>query len=264
MIRFLPLFLVFAVLACHQATPEVNQPVAAPSSYPSNPPDPDFDLDGSDKGATALVDSIVRHHGGREAYDEARYFRWNFLGARELVWDKLRKRARITSLKDGTVYLLDYSGEAPAGRVMLEDGEVTDPDQLVKSLEQAHSALINDSYWLVHQFKLLDAGVTLSLLPEVKADPLAARPSYVLEQTFNGVGDTPENKYRLFVDKETYRINTWAFYRDADDAEAAFQTPWSGYREYGGLQLSGDRGERFQLTDISVSENVSEEEFTEF
>lgn len=234
-----------------------------PSDDP-NPPAEGFDLAGSDRKAVQVADSIMKYYGGRNAWDRTRYLRWNFLGRRTLNWDKHEGRVRIDVPSENTVYLLNYAGDTLAGRVQVGGREIIDPAERAAALQKAHSIFINDSYWLVHQFKLKDSGVTLKWGGDVNTDPEVGRPSYVLEQTFDGVGETPSNKYRLFVDKVTFRINTWQFFRDATDEEPTLQTPWKGHIPYRGILLSGDRGDGFQLTDIGVAETRREQIFTEF
>jgi len=247
---------------------ETQQPVNDASSIViaegPNPPAPGFDLQGSDPQAIRIADSIVKYHGGRAAYDNTRYFRWTFFGNRTLNWDKLEKRARIDVPSENTVYLLSYAGDSLSGSIRIKGNVVEDPVELAEGLEKANSMLINDSYWLVQQFKLLDDGVTLKAMPDAMTDPLATRPSYVIDQTFAGVGNTPGNRYRLYIDKVTYRINTWEFYRNAEDEEFSMQTPWQGYEPHSGLLLSGDRGGKFQLTDIAVPTSIKESMFTNF
>ncbi len=228
-----------------------------------NPAADGFDASGSDERAIAIADSVVMAHGGRQAYDEARYFQWNFFGARELTWDKEEERVRIETPNQEMIYLLDYSDDDLTGAVRKNGEEMTDPDSLALYLQTANSMFINDSYWLVQPFKLKDSGVTLKYAGEA-TDPLKNRPSEVLELTFREVGDTPGNRYRLYVDRENYRINTWDFFRDAADTEPAMETPFDGYREYNGVMLSGDRGGRFQLSDIAVTDELDEAVFTEF
>lgn len=226
-----------------------------------NPAAPGFDAAGSDERAISIADSVVWAYGGRRAYDQNRYFEWDFLGVRNLVWDKRDQRVRIEFPAQQATYLLDYGDMS--GRARLGDHEVTDPDSLALALAQARSIWINDSYWLVHAFKLKDTGVTLRYAGAAR-DPERSRPSYVIEQTFTEVGDTPQNRYRLYVDRETYRINTWQFFRDAADEEVALQTPWRGEENYNGVVLSSDRGERFQLKNIGAPTQVPEATFTEF
>ena len=229
----------------------------------ANPAADGFDAAGSDEQAIAIADSVVKYHGGRRAYDDARFFTWNFFGARTLNWDKEEQRVRIEVPEEEMIYLLDYSNDDLTGAVRKQGEEMTNPDSLSLYLQSANSMFINDSYWLVQPFKLKDSGVTLKYVGE-QTDPLKSRPSEVLELTFRDVGDTPGNRYRLFVDKDSYRINTWQFFRDAAAAEPSMETPYDGYREYGGIMLSGDRGGRFQLGDIAVSDEMDEAVFTEF
>ena len=261
-----PYFLLLAAtltLAACQTNPPTEPTTAALAASDPNPAAEGFDAAGSDARAIAVADSVVKYHGGRSAYDNARYFTWNFFGVRDLDWDKEEQRVRIEVPEKQLIYLLDYSNDDLTGAVRKEGVEMTDPDSLAIYLESANSMFINDSYWLVQPFKLKDSGVTLMYIGE-QNDPQKDRPSEVIELTFKNVGDTPGNRYRLFVDKETYRFNTWQFFRDAADAEPSIETPYDGYREYDGILLSGDRGGRLQLTDIAVSDDMDEAVFTEF
>lgn len=270
------LFCALALLvACDSTTPAAEtetpasksinvSPKVLPAGNEPNPGAEGFNRSGSDNLAIMLADSVMKYHGGRKAWDDARFFHWNFFGARSLTWDKHESRVRIDVPKENMVYLLDYSGEELAGRIRKLGDEVVDEAALAEGLKKAYSMFINDAFWLVHQFKLKDSGVTLKYSGEARIDPQASRPSHIVDQTFAGVGDTPDNRYRLFIDKVTYRINTWQFFRNADDTEPAIETPWNSYLPHGDLLLSGDRGGRFQLTDISVKKKMNERVFTEF
>lgn len=234
-----------------------------PQGDEPNPAAEGFDAKASSPKAIMIADSIMKYHGGRQAWDEARFFHWNFFGARTLTWDKHESRVRIDVPKENKVYLLDYSGEELAGKVRVLGDEVTDAEVLTEELSKAYSMFINDAFWLVQQFKLKDAGVILQMADE-QIDPQASRPSFVIDQTFDQVGDTPQNRYRLFVDKVTYRINTWQFFRNAEDTEPAIETPWNGYYPHDDILISSDRGGRFQLTEVSVKKQMNERVFTEF
>jgi len=76
-----------------------------------------------------------------------------------------------------------------------------------------------------------------------------------LQLTFQEVGNTPENKYWVFVDEQSKLIDEWQFFTNFEDTEARFSTPWADYKQYGNILLSGNRG-RGQLTDIGVYESV--------
>lgn len=235
-----------------------------PAEAGENPAAEGFDRQGSDTKAVAIADSIMKYHGGRAAWDDSRYLQWNFFGMRKHYWDKQERRVRIEIPAQNMVYLLDYSSGKPAGRVRKLGDELTNPDSLDFYLGQAFSMWINDSYWLVQQFKLKDAGVTLKYVGDARVDPLMNRPSFMIDQTFSEVGNTPGNRYRLYVDKTNFRINTWEFYRNADDEEPTIQTPWKNYKPYNGIMLSSDRGGRFQLSEIGVSKKMPDRLFEEF
>lgn len=254
---------VFCFFTCTTDTGTVETTVPAPP-VESNPAAEGFDMAGSDQRAVAIADSVMKYHGGRQAYDDTRYFKWNFFGARSLTWNKEDQLVRIEVPQNEMIYLLDYSdGKSLTGAVSRNGEEMTNPDSLDVYLTKANSMFINDSYWLVQAFKLKDSGVTLTYVGE-QSDPQKDRASEVIQLTFKGVGDTPGNRYRLFVDKATYRINTWQFFRDSGDEDPAMETPYDGYQEYNGLLLSGDRGGRFQLSEITVPDQIEEETFTEF
>jgi hypothetical protein len=272
----------FFLAGCDESTPSTEQepqeaapeeskekvleltPFQLPSEAGENPAADGFDLAGSDETAIAIADSIMKYHGGRTAWDNSRFLQWNFFGLRKHYWDKQESRVRIEVPSQNMVYLLDFSSGEPAGRVRKLGDEITNQDSLDYYLGRAFSMWINDSYWLVQQFKLKDSGVTLKYSGDVRLDPLMNRPSYIIDQTFSEVGDTPGNRYRLYVDKTNYRINTWEFYRNATDQEPGIQTPWGDYKPYNGIMLSADRGGRFQLSGISVSEQMPDRVFEEF
>ncbi|MCB0633879.1 MAG: hypothetical protein KDD15_29310 [Lewinella sp.] len=225
----------------------------------ANPPAEGFDLTDSDPQAIALADSVMLAIGGRKNWDDTRYLYWNFFGARTLLWDKLGKKARVESIRDSSVYLVDIaSGES---RIKMYGKEQTSADTLAKYGERGMGMWINDSYWLVMPFKLKDSGVTLKYMGQdtTKAGEMAE----VLQLTFKEVGNTPNNKYLVYVDPGSKLVTQWEYFGNAADAEPRFSLPWTDYKEYGSIMLSGGRGER-ALTDIAVFEEVPESAFTSF
>jgi hypothetical protein len=146
-----------------------------------------------------------------------------------------------------------------SGRAWVAGVEVTDAERLATLTRGAREAWINDAYWLVMPYKLKDSGVTLTHAGEgTMADGRAAD---VLQLTFEGVGVTPQNKYRVYVARDTGLVEQWDFFTEAGDAEPRFTTPWHGWTQHGAILLCGDRGQR-QITDIAVHETVPESVFT--
>lgn len=225
-----------------------------------NAPAPGFDLAHSDPAAVELADSIMAAMGGRKNWDETRYISWNFFGRRNLVWDKAKGNVRIESIPDSTIYLVNiHTGK---GRVEVKGTELTEPDSLQKMLTQAKSIWINDSYWLVMPFKLKDTGVTLKYLGEDTT--LTGTKSNVLEVTFKDVGDTPQNKYRVYVDMKDNLVKQWAYYKDASQDSASQIWPFDNYRKYGNILLSANRSDGRGPRDVRVDEKLPNELFTDF
>ena len=139
---------------------------------------------------------------------------------------------------------------------------ITDPDTLSNFLKIGKSMWINDSYWLVMPFKLKDPGVILKYLRQDTTSE--GQIAEIIELTFDTVGETPENKYEVYVDPKTNMVVEWAFYENAKDEEPKFRNPWKYYKKYGNILLSFHRGEGYYLGDIEVPEELPESVFTEF
>lgn len=250
---FTTLFLVVLIWSCSQTN-------ESKSLAEQNPAAIGFDSIGSDPAAIELADSIMNAMGGRENWDKTRFISWNFFGRRNLVWDKAEGRVRIESLPDSTIYLVNVnSGE---GRVQIKGTELTEPDSLKKMLSKAKSIWINDSYWLVMPFKLKDTGVTLKYMGE---DTTANGTRYnVLQLTFSNTGDTPQNKYKLFVDIQEKLVKEWAYFADAKRDTPNFIRPWDNYKPYGRILLSADRSDNGGPKNVKVDETLPDALFTEF
>ena len=80
----------------------------------------------------------------------------------------------------------------------------------------------------------------------------------VLQLTFEKVGVTPDNKYKVWVDKETRLVSQWAYFEKFTDTTPKLVNAWSEYKPYGSILLSGSRGERGNLYPISVTETIAE------
>jgi hypothetical protein len=224
-----------------------------------NPAAPGFDSINSEPAAIQLADSIMHAMGGRENWDKTRFISWNFFGRRDLVWDKQTGRVRIESPGDSSIYLVNIStGE---GRVKFHGVELTEADTLKKMLTRAKGMWVNDSYWLTMPFKLKDSGVTLKYEGE---DTVKNNRYNILELTFANVGFTPENKYRLYVDKQDKMIKYWAYFSDAKKDTANFVRPWDNYQKYGNVFLSADRSDNGGPKNVKVDETLPDKLFTEF
>ena len=213
---------------------------------------------GSDPDALAIADQVIEAMGGRQAWKNTHFLRWTFFGRRTLLWDKWAGKVRVDIPEQKDVYVVDlHTGE---GQVWLGGELQSNPDTLAKYLQRAKSIWINDSYWLVMPFKLRDNGVNVRLLED---EAIQDRLHYVLQLTFEEVGETPENKYEVCVDQETKMVTEWRYFPHFTDTEARLSTPWEGYERYGEILLSGNRG-RGELGDIAVYYQLPSAVFTEY
>lgn len=219
-----------------------------------------FDLAGSDDRAIEIADKVMLAMGGRKNWDNERFFKWNFFNARTLWWDKLKGDVRIQMHNsDSTIILINIFDES--GRVFSNGSELTQVDSAAKYLKRGKGIWINDSYWLFMPFKLKDSGVTLSYVGEDTTQ--MGQASDVLQLTFKNVGNTPQNKYHIWVDQSDNLIKQWAFFRENVMEEPNFITPWEDYKLYNSIYLAGNRGQR-EITDIEVYDKMEESVFHEF
>lgn len=252
MISFL-LLLLTALYGC-------NQKSAESSLSEVNPAAEGFDLANSDPAAVELADSVMAAMGGRKNWDNTRFISWNFFGNRNLVWDKEKGRVRIESLKDSITYLVNLN--TLEGKVRVKGQDLPESDSLKKMLNRGKSIWINDSYWLVMPFKLKDTGLTIKYMGE---DTLInGAKCNVMQLTFNKVGDTPQNKYHIYVDLADNLVKQWAYYSEANQDSANFMRPWDNYNRYGKILLSADRSDGGGPKNVKVDETLPDNVFTEF
>jgi len=224
-----------------------------------NPAHVDFNVLHSDEKAIEIADKVMKSMGGRENWDNTKYLKWNFFGKRLHYWNKETGDIRIEIPSSDAIILMNIN--TLEGKVKLGDLELTKADSLDKYLELGKEYWTNDSYWMFMPFKLKDAGVTLKSKQKrmMKNNEYA----YALELTFSGVGETPDNKYIIYVDTYDYKIRQWDFYPVPTMKEPAFSTTWGNYLQYGNIELADVRSTD-TFTDIAVFEELSETVFTSF
>ena len=213
-----------------------------------NPAADGFDVVGSDQKAIAIADEVMVRLGGRQNWDDTRYITWRFFGGRLHVWDKWSGNIRFEQ-GDAVVLMNIHTRQ---GKVWQGGKETVVADSLAKWLDSGYKSWINDSYWIAMPYKLKDTGVTLKYGGQGQTQE--GRAADILVLTFAGVGVTPQNKYDVYVDKESRLVTQWAFYSTVGDAEPRFITPWANWRQYGRIWLSDGRGIGRQGTPRAHSE----------
>ncbi len=251
----------FVLAAGGQATAPTSRPTTRPAGAD------DFDPAGSDPRAVAIADAVMKRLGGRQAWDDTRYITWKFGGRRRHLWDKHTGRLRLErpGPRSGKSYVMLVDLDTATGRAWREGELVIEPGELGSMMRAARSEWINDAYWLVMPYKLKDAGVTLRYVGEGVTQ--AGTAAEVLQLTFRDAGNTPDNKYYVWVGDDSGLVEQWAFFGNAADEEPSFVTPWTGWKRYGRIMLSGDRGELrgrpFELVDIAVFDELPESFMTD-
>ena len=214
-----------------------------------------------DARADELADAVMEAMGGQENYNNTRYITWKFFGFRLHVWDKHTGRIRYENGQGTTVLMNVNTKEGQA----FKEGQTLEGEELAAALKEGYEAWINDSYWLVMPYKLKDPGVNLVYSGEGKME--SGADAWILTLTFNEVGVTPENKYDVFINKNTNLVEQWNFYSKADDAEPRFKSPWVNWQKHGSILLSDDRGEGSRgprkHTDIAVFDELPDSVFND-
>lgn len=216
------------------------------------PPAQGFNLADSDSLAIEIADAVMEAMGGRQAWDNTTYLKWNFFDARRHVWNKETNDIRMIGIRD--TFDISMNLDSLFGQVEWNGKTLSDPDSLSKYLQMGKEMWINDSYWVFMPYKLKDSGVTLKYLGQdtMKTGTLAE----VISLEFEKVAVTPQNKYHIYVDS-TNLVKQWDFYTNSSDSVARFTTPWMDYKTYGDIQLSSSRGPGYDISELAVGDSLS-------
>lgn len=239
----------YAIFSCNQSV----------SDQKSNDPSDDniaaegFNTLDSDSTAITIADEVMKAIGGRKNWDETKFLKWNFFGARRHIWNKSTGDLIIEGIKD--TFDIRMNLKTNTGTVNYKGVNLTAKDSLQKYLDKGKSMWINDSYWVFMPHKLKDSGVTLQY--QGRDTTQKGRIADILSLTFQNIGDTPENMYKVYVDDSTRLISQWDFYNSADDTIPRFTTPWNDYSLYDRILLSNSRGGDYLITEISASDTLS-------
>jgi hypothetical protein len=222
-----------------------------------NPPDDNIQSTDSDTTGIKIADQVMNALGGNDNWDNTRYICWNFFGRRFHIWDKWSGNLH---LEDGDLIVL-MNLNTVKGRVWQNGEEITYADSLRKKLQNAYAKWINDSYWMFMPYKLRDPGVNLRYKGE--GVTLEGDSADILQLTFENVGLTPNNKYRVYVGKKSNLVIQFDYFKNASDDKPTIQAPWKDWKRYGNILLSDDRGKNRKMTDIAVFDRLPESVFTD-
>jgi hypothetical protein len=235
---------------------------------PQSPPAPPT----SDAKAIEVAGKVMAALGGEPAWKATRYLRFTFavdregktVVSRDHTWDRWTGRYRL----DGT----DAEGKkfSVLMNVNTKDGKATKAGQpvqgeeLKKQLESAYGAWVNDTYWLLMPYKMMDPGVILKHDGEAKE---GAETWDKVRLTFDSVGLTPKDKYWAFVNRKTGLVDRWDFVLKGESKPPSSFT-WEGWKKHGGVMLAAEHkskdGTRIYFPTLEVPASLSDAVFTEF
>lgn len=200
-----------------------------------------------DVAAIELTEQVIEASGGLQAWNNIPAITWNFFGRRKLLWNKHNQLVRIDFVGRPLKMWVDLKHDT-IGQVWLDDHYLSG-DSLQDFLKRTKSIWINDSYWLNFQFKLLDEGVVLKMgEPDTN---MLGDASQTFWMSFGNVGDTPNNRYKVYVSDSTQLVNQWDYYKDSLSTEPDLATTFENYTAFDGVLLSQKRS-GFTLSDIQV------------
>jgi len=236
-------------------------------SAPSSAPDPGiaghvFD----DPEVTRIHTRMIGTAAPDNGWERARYIRFDWIVNRDdgpvrraHAWDRYTGEYRFEAEVEGGTRVALFNVNAPTEGRAWQDGTPLEGEALTDALRSANGAYINDSYWLLMPYKWSDEGVNAEFIG-AETDG-AGRAWEVVELTFDGVGLTPQNKYRGFVNPQTGLMEQWYHYRDAADSLPSTVTGWTEWRQVGPIMLSPMRPTpegtvRIRFENLEVSPEV--------
>ena len=212
-----------------------------------------------DEKAMALAKRIEDASGGIENWEKVHYIRFDFFGSRYWFWDKFKGRYRVESEKRKFRIAGNIDGKET--HLWLRGNVVTDAYSLSKYKDYAYKAWINDTYWLILPFKLLDPGVQLHFVGECQFD--STQHATCMDLTFQNVGVTRDNKYRIYIDTITNEIIYWDHFQNKNDSLPTLSNPWTDYKQYGKIKLASGRGDERGIDQIELYDHLPDQLFTD-
>jgi len=223
----------------------------------------------ADPKAAAIADQVMDALGGKKAWDDTHYLRFDFgvekdgkFQGRSHTWDKWTGRYRLEGkTPEGKSYVTLMNVNTKEGETWM-DGKKLEGDDAKKALERAYGAWINDTYWLLVPYKLKDPGVVLAYGGEEKG-PGGMRDKLVL--TFDNVGLTPKDKYWIYVNRDNHLVDRWDYVLKGEKVPPT-TWEWKGWSKHGNMMYSSERvnpkeGRKLMMPVFDVT-NVPDAVFT--
>jgi len=204
----------------------------------------------SDPRAVRIADQVMGALGGRQRWNALVGLTWTFESAvgdtlrpgRRHCWNKHTGWHRVEGTnRQGIPFLFVDQLDTGVGKAWMI-GAPMEGDTVPKLMRRARSLWINDTYWMLMPYKLRDPGVRL----KYAGDSTLSGATYDrLALSFENVGDTPGDRYWVYVNRANHRVERWDFVLQGESPPPETWT-WEGYERHGGLWFptvhrNGDR-----------------------
>ncbi|RJE70505.1 DUF6503 family protein [Reichenbachiella sp. MSK19-1] len=256
-------FLLFGaiLLACSPSQPKTEETKNNEQTAITdiNEPAIGFNIEESDPTAIFLADKVMTAMGGRKAWNEIAYIRWEIPNQRTLSWDKKNNKVRIDTPAQNDIYLLNLNDGS--GKVKKNGKVIESSDSLAKYLSKGHEIWFKDSYDLLMPYMLKENGVTLYYLGE---DTTAnGRDSQKLQLTFDKQLSSSPPMYEIWIDAEDGRITQTDYYPSEAYTEPTTTNTWSNYKKHGNILLPESQSNT-PTQEIEVLTSLPKNTFYEF
>jgi hypothetical protein len=224
-------------LACLLLIGALGSMSAAPSRPDASPSDPK---------AIDLANRVLEALGGSRAWEDTRYFQFDFVveesgvdqSRRSHLWDRYESRLRYERTEQGTLLIVLIDLQTKQGRAF-RDGDRLEGEEAAPFLTEAYEAWINDTYWLLMPYKMKDPGVQLTYAGE-STEGGTTYDRVLL--SFDDVGLTPGDRYWAYINRETGLMERWSYILEDDPPDGPSTAwEWRGWQRRGRLLLSPEK-----------------------
>lgn len=213
----------------------------------------------SDPRAIRIADEVMKKLGGKQKWDALPGLRWTFgasvndtmRSSRRHLWNKHTGWHRVEGKTgSGDSYCIIHKVGGSEGRAWV-NGNAIEGDSLKKLIARGERLWVNDTYWMLMPYKLRDPGVHLGYDGEKKLD---GKTYDVVALSFDHVGQTPGDRYWVYVNRGTRMVERWEMVLQDDQPPPVAYT-WSDWVEKGGLWFP--TAHRKDRTNIATTDVVA-------
>jgi hypothetical protein len=228
------------VLPALAAVAALIAPAVAPAAVTTAPPAAANEAPhANDPRAIKIAEDVMTALGGKQNWDALTGLRWTFgamvndtvRSSRRHAWDKHTGWHKVEGkTAKGDAFVIVHKIGTTEGRAWM-NGKPIEGDSLQKLIKLGERMWVNDTYWMLMPYKMLDPGVMLAYDSEKKVGDMSCD---VISMTFDHVGQTPGDHYWVDVDQATHRVVRWEMVLQGDQPPPVAYT-WEGWVQQGGL-----------------------------